>query len=113
MNLRTAKIILDQIEASQCSDLKHDLYRAALRYTSLRFEWRLSTTEERQQMDSTRTRAHEALIDAFDILSREQAKRGEDHSWRKALGDNRKELGDWRHGRIYRSFPRPVGTLSF
>ena len=94
MNLQIAQSIFDQIEASQLLDLKRDVYRTAQRYTSLRCDWRLATPDERRQMDSARTRAHEALIDAFNILSRQQAKGGEDHSWRKTLGQDRKEIGD-------------------
>ncbi len=94
MNLHAAQMVFDQIEASQLLDLKRELYRAALRYTSLRCDWRLATPEERRQMDSTRTRAHDALINACNILSREQAKRGENHSWRRTLGEDRKEAGD-------------------
>jgi len=94
MNFQTAQSIFGRIEKSQLLDLKLDVYRAAQRYTSLRCEWRLATPDERLQMDAARTRAHDALIDNFNILSREQAKRGEDNAWRKILGQDRKAIGD-------------------
>ena len=45
-------------------------------------------------MDGTRTAAHNALIDALNILSRAMIKAGEDTTWRKQLGNDRQEIGD-------------------
>ena len=42
-----------------------------------------------------RIAAHEALIDACDILSRAMGRSGEDNSWRRLLGDDRREVGDF------------------
>jgi hypothetical protein len=94
MNIQTAQLIFDKIEASQLVDLKRDVYHASLRYTSLRCAWRLATAQERQDLDSARARAQDALIDTFNIMSREQAKLGEDCSWRRLVGVDRKEIGD-------------------
>ena len=94
MNVHIAQQVFEKIEGSKLADLKHDLYQAVQRYAGMRVEWRLATPDERLQMDAARTRAHDALIDTFNILSREQAKRGEDNSWRKILGQDRKALGD-------------------
>ena len=87
MNLHAAQQSFDTVATSQLEDLKRDLSRAAQRYTGMRVEWRLTTSDERPQMNAARTRAHDALIDAFNTLSREQTKRGEGNSWRKTLGD--------------------------
>ena len=46
-------------------------------------------------MDPERTRAHNALIDCCNILSRNMRTAGEDNSWRVALGDDRKAIGDF------------------
>lgn len=94
MNQQTAKQVFDKIEASHAMELKLDLYRAAEKYTAYRTAWRQATSKERHLIEPPRTRSHNALIDAFNILSREQAKRGEDNSWRGTLGEDRKELGD-------------------
>ena len=94
MNLHVAQQVFESIDASKLADCKRDLYQAARRYAGMRVEWRLAALDERLQMDAGRTRAHDALIDTFNILSREQAKRGEDNSWRKTLGQDRKILGD-------------------
>ncbi|MCI0541951.1 MAG: hypothetical protein L0Z50_42690 [Verrucomicrobiales bacterium] len=94
MNSHTGQQVFERIDATQLNDLKRDLFRAAQRYTAMRIEWRLANPDERHQLDAGRTRAHDSLIDSFKILSREQAKRGEDNSWRKLLGDDRKEIGD-------------------
>jgi hypothetical protein len=94
MNPATAQQIFDQIQESKLAELKRDLYQAAHRYTGMRVEWQMAAPNERRQLDASRTRAHDALIDAFNIFSREQTKHGEDNSWRKTLGQDRKELGD-------------------
>lgn len=94
MNLHVAQQVFERIEMSQLADFRRDLYQAAKRYAGMRVEWRLTTPDERLQMDAARTRAHDALIDTFNILSREQAKHGEDNSWRKTLGQDRKAIGD-------------------
>jgi len=60
----------------------------------MRVEWRLASTDDRLKMDAARTRSHEALIDSVNIFSREQAKCGEDNSWRRVVGEDRKEIGD-------------------
>ena len=94
MKLQIAQQVFEMIAASQVTELKLDLYRAAEKYTSYRTAWRQVTPEQRRLIDPPRTRSHNALIDSFNILSREQAKRGEDNHWRGMLGEDRKELGD-------------------
>ena len=94
MTNQIAQQVFDKIDASQITELKFDLYRAAEKYTGYRTAWRLASLEQRHLIDSARTRSHNALIDAFNILSREQAKGGEDNSWRRMLGDDRKKIGD-------------------
>jgi hypothetical protein len=94
MNHQSAKRVFDKIEASRDAELRRDLYRAAEKYTAHRTAWRLFAPEQRHLIDAPRTRSHNALIDAFNILSREQAKSGEDNSWRGTLGEDRKEIGD-------------------
>lgn len=46
-------------------------------------------------MDAGRTRAHNAFIDACNILSRQMARPGEDVAWRARLRSDRKILGDF------------------
>lgn len=94
MTHQNAKVVFDKIDSSQITELKRDLFRAAEKYTSYRTAWRQTESEHRHLIDPGRTRSHNTLIDAFNVLSREQAKRGEDNSWRGVIGDERKELGD-------------------
>jgi len=76
-------------------DLKRDLERAAVLYAHQRATWALASTEERGETDASRTTAHNAFIDARNILSRAMTRSGEDASWRTALGDDRKVIGDF------------------
>jgi hypothetical protein len=46
-------------------------------------------------MESARTAAHNAPIDALNILSRAMIKAGENTIWRKEISDDRQEIGDW------------------
>jgi hypothetical protein len=55
----------------------------------------MADASERRTIDPARTAAHNALIDALNILSRAMVKAGEDTGWRKEVGVNRQEIGDW------------------
>ena len=46
-------------------------------------------------MHEERRSAHNVFIDACNIMSRNMIKNGEDASWRKELGDDRKVIGDF------------------
>lgn len=94
MNQKAAIEILENIRTSE-AELKQSLILCAVRYARLRTDWRLANPEDRRAMDSARTAAHNALIDAANILSRATVKAGEDAAWRRKLGDDRKEIGDW------------------
>ena len=95
MNHETAATILTGIEAASPArdGLKRALFGAAARYAHLRVEWFLADAEGRVAVDATRTKAHDAFIDSCNILSRAMASEG--NSWRRLLGDDRKEIGDF------------------
>lgn len=80
---------------TQLMELRMDLVRAAIKYSNCRVEWNLARHEQRGEMGPARTRAHNAFIDACNILSRNMAKAGEANEWRSLLGDDRKEIGDF------------------
>ena len=94
MRYEAAIEILAEIKTCE-TESKHNLILYAVRYARLRTDWRMAPLHERQALDSTRTAAHNALIDAANILSRAMVKAGEDATWRQQLGDDRKEIGDW------------------
>lgn len=95
MDERTAAQIWQQIENTSCRDLKRDLVRKALEYAHIRANWSLLDFEERRARDRGRTLAHDALIDACNILSRNMARTGEDNGWRAVMGEDRKDIGDF------------------
>ncbi len=53
------------------------------------------TAAERLAADRQRTAAHNAFIDAANILSRAMGQAGQDNEWRRVLGDDRKVIGDF------------------
>jgi hypothetical protein len=67
---------------------------AATAYAQARAEWLLATREERVEMDRHRTRLHDAFIGSCNALSRRFSGEGKDIGWRRALGDDRKRIGD-------------------
>jgi hypothetical protein len=95
MTLESAQAIYARIQQSHHDDLKKNLMASAVRYAALRVEWALCDAERRRELDATRTRSHNSFIADCDILSREQARSGEDNSWREHLGQERKEIGDF------------------
>ena len=90
-----AKDILEKINSTSFTVLKDAVIAAAIRYARIRTDWRLKSIEERKEANTARTFAHNALIDSCNILSRNMLKAGEDIQWRKMLGDDRKEIGDF------------------
>ena len=94
MNQKAAIEKFENIRTSEV-ELKHSLILCAVRYARMRTDWRLASPDERRAMDSARTAAHDALIDAANILSDAMVKAGEDVAWRRKLGDDRNKIGDW------------------
>jgi hypothetical protein len=83
------------IENSKQIDLKKSLYKNAVRYAHLRSKWLSVDREERESMHEEIRSAHNVFIDSCNILSRNMINSGEDASWRKELGDDRKVIGDF------------------
>lgn len=95
MDLREARDVLERIERSTHAVLARQLVEAAARYSARRVEWDLADPADRSALDAGRTAAHDAFIDACNILSRAMAASGEDNSWRGAFGLERGEIGDF------------------
>lgn len=97
MNLdhTTAQQAYHLISQSRLTELRTALLKAAVRYAAIRAEWHFMSLPERATADPGRTIAHNRFIDSCNILSREQAKIGEDNSWREMIGMDRKMVGDF------------------
>lgn len=87
--------MIGEINESSQEELRGDLLRSAIRYTSVRAEFSLMTADERREADESRTRLHNVFIADCDILARAMNKTGEDCSWRERLGADRKWIGDF------------------
>ena len=106
MSPEDAQTFLHEIEQAIGTDtVLLDLYRqmlvSAIRYARLRTEWFMAPVETRCEIDAQRRAAHNAFIDACNILSRAMNRLGKPIKWRRALGEDRKEIGDfacWLHG---------------
>ena len=95
MDIDRATKAFEALRATEHEDLRQDLIRAAVNYAHYRAEWFLAEPEERRTMDQARSRAHDAFIDACNIMNRQMAKSGEPTGWRDSLGADRKEIGDF------------------
>ena len=95
MDFNKAQAILKQMEATQLIELKSSLINYAIRYSRLRTDWLMADLKTRKDMEEIRVRAHNALIDSCNILSRNMVKLGEDNFWREQLGEERQEIGDF------------------
>ena len=95
LNFNNAYLFYYQIDQSSLTSLKKSLFLAAIRYAHIRAEWSYKSTDEKADTETERTASHNHFIDTCNILSRNQAKIGEDNSWRKELGENRKIIGDF------------------
>ena len=95
MSVDQIRKIYAQMRATQYQSLLDHLIKAAVSYARIRVDWQLANQEKRREMDDLRSRAHTALIDACNILSRAMRRAGEDNAWRDLLGQERKQLGDF------------------
>lgn len=100
MDINKTQEIWGQIKGIRNDDkviygLIQDLIKKAFRYARIRADWALMDTEQKQTRDLERTAAHNAFIDACNILSRNMAGQGLDIKWREQLGYDRKVIGDF------------------
>jgi hypothetical protein len=95
MSFEKSLSIFEKINSTKLQKLKEDLFESAVCYARIRTDWQFMSNEEKLANDDLRTRAHNTLIDACNILSREMIKVNEDASWRIELVNDRKEIGDF------------------
>jgi len=91
----TARLCFELINESAQAALRMELFNKALDYARIRAQWMVVSLEQRREMEQRRTLAHNAFIDACNIMSRNMGKNDEDNSWRADLGDDRKIIGDF------------------
>lgn len=95
MTFEKSLSIFEKINSTKLKKLKEDLFETAISYARIRTDWYFMTNEEKASNEELRTRTHNALIDACNILSREMIRANEDASWRIELGNERQEIGDF------------------
>lgn len=91
---QVAELLLGLRGKTVADELLHEVIAAAVRYARLRVDWALLDLENRRELDSTRTAAHNVLIDSCNALSRAMLRSQEDNEWRRSLGDSRQLIGD-------------------
>jgi len=74
--------------------LRRDMVVAAVNYARQRTDWTLADPRSRRGMDTARRMAHNAFIAACDELGEACRRNGRPCDWRRALGDDRRRIGD-------------------
>ena len=95
LDYTTAYRAYQSILTSHLGEVRKLLFKAAIRYATIRGEWHFLSREERDETDTERTAAHNHFIDCCNILSRQQVLYKEDTSWRTDITDDRKMIGDF------------------
>lgn len=95
MNIEKARELFVAIDATTHEELRRDLFERAVNFAHCRSQWPLLGFEERRDLDPTRTAAHNAFVDACNILSRNMAYAEEGNGWRVTLGEDRGTIGDF------------------
>ena len=95
MEITEAQQIFKDIEQLPNKELISQFVIKASSYAKTRIDWYVAELENKQDIDSMRTRSHNVFIDYCNILSREMQKQGLDNTWRKQLGNDRKRIGDF------------------
>lgn len=95
MDIKEANHIYEIISSSKFKSLSDKLIRSAANYAQIRVTWYFSSFDEKIEIDTERTLAHEALIDSCNALARNMKASGEDYTWRGTLGNDRKIIGDF------------------
>src|SRR5512136_2064342 len=95
MNWETATKLAYEIGKTKLAEERREFFGKAVAYAQVRVAWQLATPAERVQMDVQRRAIHNSFIEACDALCENMRQEGEDVSWRKELGSNRQEIGDF------------------
>jgi len=95
MTIETTREHPDKLTRAHEEELELAFFASAIRYAQLRAQGAQSSCERRREMDASRTRAHDALTDACNILSQAQVRLGGYNNWRTNLGNNRQSIGDF------------------
>lgn len=95
MTSQMAEKIYGGIRSTRLLNLRDDLIDKAIRYARIRTDYAVVDLQSKTSMEDIRRRAHDTLIDACNILSRNMRNTGEDNHWREMLGNDRKVIGDF------------------
>ena len=93
MDFEAAKGIYFQINQTKQTVLMRRVVDAAVRYARLRVDHLLAAADRQPMLGHERSAAHNAFIAACNTLAGAMADNGEDASWRRALGQDRKTIG--------------------
>lgn len=100
MDWSSASVVREEIAAScrgapELERLRLNLVRAAVVYVRHRALWRVGRLAIQPGSGATRGAAHDELIEAVNVLARAVAARGRDGGWRRRVGVDRVEIGDF------------------
>lgn len=95
LNYQESLEILAEIETNTDEVQRSEMIDLAIRYARLRVDDFQSGPIATLELGAERTRAHNALIESLNGLSRQSNKSTAANGWRERLGNDRKVIGDF------------------
>lgn len=93
MTIEQSEEIFDRICQSSCRDARNDLINKAIAYARIRVDHFRAGGEKQRWMN--RGGIHNEFIAACNTMAEEMGDHGEDATWRRSLGQDRKVIGDF------------------
>ena len=91
---RASKIFETLTESKQRQQLG-TMTQLAIEYARLRVDHLIAAPDKQSQLGHHRSKIHNALIAACDALAQAMEAAHEDTLWREAIGQDRKDVGDF------------------
>ena len=77
------------------NELRRDFVLSAFRYSNIRFEWYMSSIDNRREIEGERSILHNSFISSCNALLRYIRKIDPDSIWTEKFPADRKEVGDF------------------
>ena len=95
MTYQVAKDIFDTLSESRQREKVGIVMRLAIEYARLRVDHLIAAADRQPPIGHKRSQTHNALITAVNELAEAMESAYEDTVWRKLMGQDRKNIGDF------------------
>ena len=95
MIYQNANDIFETLSKSKQRTEVGNVMRLAIEYARMRVDHLVAPPDKQQAISEERSKTHNALIKACDVLAAAMEAAHEDVLWRETLGQDRKDIGDF------------------